>query len=145
MLSMIVIINIQHYMIEDTELSLQQILSQVLTISNYPNKETFIQEFVTNCEQQALVDALGTLSQDKRDELKQKLLWAKKERKKTVLLEYISNEQYEQSYKHVLAKAMEEMIAKITPTMDDLKKKTLFDYLKSRRKNELVPSGVSHT
>jgi len=113
---------------------LQQILSSILEIINYPkDKEKFITTFLQQCRQQAIINMIQSLPKDKQGELKQKLvpLQESPELGKQTIFSYFTNEQYEQVLENASLKAFEEFIREIKFTLSQAQKQKLQSYLES--------------
>src|SRR5947209_6150839 len=97
----------------------KDIILELLTIIGYEdNKETYANDFIQNCEQQALIDALSALPTHQRDAFKQRMLWTHDQgRAKEIIAEYIAPEQYKQALQKASADVFKELLEAVMPTL----------------------------
>src|SRR5438874_1028197 len=99
----------------------KDIIMQVLTIIGYEDDNNALaDEFIRNCEKQALIDLLQELPQEKQGQLKQQIAEVTdQEQQKAIILEYITPEQYQEALQQASASAFEGFLEEITPTLSD--------------------------
>lgn len=105
---------------------------KILEIIDYPDgKEEFADKFLDLCQQQAVVDLVKSLPEDKQNQLTDQLLKDSSDQAKSLLQQTFSSEQS----KEVLKKATEEVfkayLEKVSPSLNDQQKSKLDSYLKS--------------
>lgn len=117
----------------------KQIILQVLEIIGYEDdKEKYANDFLSLCLQKALVSLSQELSQEKQDELTQRLSLTKPEDMEKLLLEFFSQEKYEEVVKTASQSLFEEYLQTIIPTLNEEQKNKLEQYLSSQ-----VPAAVN--
>ncbi|MHB8598394.1 MAG: hypothetical protein ACYDER_16445 [Ktedonobacteraceae bacterium] len=97
----------------------KDILIEILNIIGYEDeKESYADEFIQNCEKQALLDALKALPKERQETLRQKLAMATdQEQQKLLLKEYITSLEYTEILKKVAQNAFIELIDELMPTL----------------------------
>src|SRR5437588_12269517 len=97
----------------------KDIILEVLTISGYQgNKEVYADKFIQNCEKQAFIDVISALPEDKQNDYRGKMVWAKDTvQQKAIIAEYVPPEQYKETLKRVSEIAFKELIEAIMPTL----------------------------
>ncbi len=107
------------------------ILLRILEIIGYSeDKEKFATEFLQNVSLQALLNLFNTLSQDKKDQLQQKMQSIGNDAVKMQeeLKTYFTQEQLEQAIENSAKNAVTEYIKTIEPTLSDSQKQNLANY-----------------
>src|SRR5947209_4190147 len=106
---------------------------QVLTIIDYEDdKQAYADEFIQNCEKQALVDLLIALPQEQQERLKQQIAGiTDQEQQQAIITEYVTPEQYNQALRKASATAFEGLIEEIIPTLSAEQTDKLQSYLQS--------------
>src|SRR5438046_1432263 len=111
----------------------RDIIIQVLTIIGYEdNKDTYADEFIQNCEKQALLDLLQALPQEQQEVFKQQIAKVTdQEQQKTIIHEYIKPEQYQQILQKASQIAFVGLLKDLIPTLSQPEATQLQTYLKS--------------
>src|SRR5690348_8721689 len=97
----------------------RDILIEVLTIISFQDdKEAYADRFIQNCEKQALLNVLSTLSEEKKQDFKQKMVGVTdQERAKQIITEYVIPEQYNNTLKKTAETTFRAFIEVILPTL----------------------------
>lgn len=114
--------------------SLQSILTQVLTIINYPEdkREAFVIEFGDMCISKALATVTQPLSDDKKEELVTKIkdIQDPNEAEK-IIGEYVSADDYHKALEQATRELFESFLETIEPDLTDEQSDALDKYLAS--------------
>lgn len=107
------------------------ILNKVLTIIDYQdNKERFIEEFHKVCLQQAFLEIIDLISEEKKIELKQSLEGKKEQQEiASILQTFVSKEEYSSRLQRVTQEYFKDYLDTILPTISEQKKEELYNYL----------------
>lgn len=105
----------------------------ILTIIGFTDdKEAAADEFIQNCEKQALLDLLITLPQEQQERFKQQIAGVTdQEQQKTIIAKYITLEQYKQTLQKASRTASEGLMKEIIPTLSSEQADKLQLYLNS--------------
>ncbi len=96
------------------------------------NKEAYADEFIQICEKQALVDLLNTLSKERKEEIKQKMVGAESvQRTQAVLSEYVSSEQYTEALEKAAGAIFVQFVQAVVPTLSQQQVNKLQAYMQS--------------
>ena len=111
----------------------KDIILNILTIIGFTDdKEAAADEFIQNCEKQALLDILVALPVEKQDALKRQLAGVKdQDQQKAIIAEYVSSEQYQESLQKASATAFEGLIEEVIPTLSKEQTDKLQSYFTS--------------
>lgn len=112
---------------------LRDIFLAVLNLIEFTdNKDIYADEFIQNCEKQALLDLLTALPQDKQEAFKRQIARVTdQEQQKAIILEYITPEQYQQALQKASATAFQGLIEEIIPTLSNEQAANLQTYFNS--------------
>jgi hypothetical protein len=111
----------------------QTILTQVLTIINYPNdKDAFIQEFGDTCIKSGLKEVTETLSPEKRDELFAKIQnVSDTAQAEAIIGQYVNITDYQEAVQNATSTLFENFLTEIEPELTDEQADALDTYLAS--------------
>lgn len=110
----------------------KEIILKVLEIINYQDdKEKFANEFLGLILQNSINNLAEKLPQDKLDQLRQRLSLSKPEKLETLLNDYFSSEELNDSVKKVSENMFKEYLEEVSPTLDEAQKENLQKYLNS--------------
>ncbi len=111
----------------------KDIIVAVLTIIGYEDdKDAYADEFIKNCEKQAIADAIKALPERKQEELKQRLFWTHvQEKAKAIIVAYVTPEQYREAIQKAAQTAFQRLIEEIIPTLSNEQADKLQSYLQS--------------
>lgn len=114
------------------------ILLRILDIIGYSeDKEKFATEFLQNVSLQALLDLFNTLSQDKKDQLQQKIpqIGSDASKMQEELKVYFTDSQLEQAIENSAKNAVIEYMKAIDPTLSDSQKQNIANYFSEITQN----------
>jgi len=111
----------------------RDIMISVLNLLGFrENKEAYADEFIQICEKQALVDLLNTLSKERKEEIKQKMVGAESvQRTQAVLSEYVSSEQYTEALEKAAGAIFVQFVQAVVPTLSQQQVNKLQAYMQS--------------
>jgi hypothetical protein len=116
--------------ISDAQLDDKKILLALLDIIDFSqDREVYTEQFFQNCQKQAFLDIFNKMPFDKRQHITGLLgKEENEERKRDLLLQYISEKEYIDSLKSVSQAAFTKLIETLTPTLstEQLTKLQLF-------------------
>ena len=109
----------------------KDILVEVLNIIGYEDdKEVYVDDFIQNCEKQALLDALDALPKEKQETLRQKMaMTPDQEQQKVLIKEFITPSEYTETLKKVAQNAFVELMNELMPTLSHKQMTKLQEYL----------------
>lgn len=110
----------------------KKIITQVLEIIGYEDdKESYTNSFLELCYQKALLVLIDKLSEEKQQQLNQRLSLTSADEKRKLFEEYFSKEDIEEAMKNAAKVTFEEFIKSVEPTLNDDQRNKLTDYLNS--------------
>src|SRR5712692_4620974 len=97
----------------------KNIIVEVLNIINFDDdKEVYANRFIQNCVTQALLDTIKAIPQEKKNDLKQKMVWATdQKRQNAILTEYVRPEDYIEALKKATQAAFSQLLQEVRPTL----------------------------
>lgn len=108
----------------------KEIILQVLEIIGYQDdREKFSNDFLGLILQKSINDLAEKLSQDKIDQLRQRLSLTTPEKLETLLKEYFSKEELDSSVRKVSESMFKEYLEEVSPTLSDTQRENLQNYL----------------
>ena len=128
--------------------SIQSILTQVLTIINYPEdkRQEFIIEFGDMCISKALASVTQPLSDDKKAELVNKIKDVENPSEaEKIIGEYVSIDDYQKAIEQSTSELFENFLETIEPDLTEEQADALDAYLASLEKTPEEPSPQSET
>lgn len=114
-------------------IKLRLILSEVLRITQYPHDSAlFIEKFLQQCRQIAILQLIETLSADKQSELKTHLKNVTSGNQgKQLILSFFTTAQYNQTLDYVAITQFKEYVSDIINTLSPIVNKQLKAYIKT--------------
>ena len=117
----------------------KKIISELLEIIGYTDdKESYVNSFIEICYQKALLDLIVKLSEEKQQQLNQRLSLTPVDEKRKLYEEYFPKEEIDEAIENAGKETFEEFIKSVEPTLNDDQRNKLGDYL-----NSLSPQPVS--
>lgn len=111
----------------------KEIISKALELIGYDgDKDAFANKLLENILEQAVLDLIETLPQDKQDSLKQELNGiADPQKIHDVVTTYATSEEYSKVLEQTAAKVMEDWLVKVGPSLSETQRVDLETYLAS--------------
>ncbi|MBP9716836.1 MAG: hypothetical protein KBD51_02730 [Candidatus Levybacteria bacterium] len=110
----------------------KEIILNVLEIIGYSDdREKFANEFLGLILQKSINNLAEKLPQNKLDQLRQRLSLSKPEKLETLLKDYFSGEELNESVKKVSENMFKEYLEEVGPTLSNSQKEDLQKYLTS--------------
>lgn len=109
----------------------QVILNILDTIGYEDDKEKFANDFLTLCLQKAILNLSKELSQDKQDQLIQRISLISQDQMEQLILEYFPQEKLGEAMKVSTKSTLEEYINTVTPTLSKDQEDKLNELLSS--------------
>jgi hypothetical protein len=111
----------------------KNIMLRILTIIGFTDdKNAAADEFLQNCEKQALLDLLTALPKEKQETFKEQITGVTDQaQQKTIILEYITPEQYNVALQKASQTAFEGLMKEVIPTLSNEQTTQLQSYLSS--------------
>ena len=111
----------------------KNIFLKVLDLIGYnDDKEQFISQFISLCQQKAAVDLIGSLPEEKKKLLGQQISQnTASEQVQKILSQYFTGQQYTKALEQATANNFKEYLEKITPTLSTDQQNSLHSFLSS--------------
>jgi len=113
--------------------SVHKFLNEFLTVSNYSgDKDKFISKFLENCHTATIAKLVIDLPEEKKKEIMESALSAKKPME-GVVKEFISQEEYKKVLKEITERNFKELLDSILPKLSPEEAKKLLAFFTSQK------------
>lgn len=123
---------------------IKQDIHHILDIIEYQHdKDNYVSQFIELCQEQALVNVIDKLPEDKKQEFKDKLVYTRDEQKvRDVVTQYMISDEYNKTVSDATKTMLLEFLQTIIPTLRIDQKEKLQGYIEQFTPQPQTTPGI---